>query len=353
MLQHIKDLFALSQRFNIATEDILLIDINISGINVDIDADRVRFYVRLLFGKKSEYFCALQIRKDSYYTLKNSILYFKGECIGKVSSFEIDFCDTYYMRRNNTVLNINPKSRINCNGCTFCYTSHQKSRNILDLTKENNLDRFFEEWMNIYKVNSLNGLYEIAIVSGCFPDEKSTVEFLLELNEKVKKLYFNGEIFYLGSQIRTENSLKELSKIKRFAYCLTLECFKNRERFLKKSKSIFTIEHMKDIMKKSIQLGFRTNFTYIVGLEELESLEVGFRELFEYVNSFPIINIFQEHQYQVGIKNEDATHIEFYLEARKIIENIFLNSAMRPQTWEVCRTLWYTSFDNEDLKNEL
>lgn len=352
MLQNIKDLFALSQRFNIATEDILFIDINISGINVDIDSDRVRFYVKLLFGKRNNYFFALQVRKDSDYMLKNSILYFKGECIGKVNSFEIDFCDTYYMRKNNTVLNINPKSRINCNGCTFCNTSHQKFRNILDLTKQNNLDIFFNEWMNTYKVTDLSRLYEIAIVSGCFPDEKLIVEFLLKLNEKVKSLNFNGEIFYLGSQIRSEDSLKELTKIEKFAYCLTIECFKNRERFLKKSKNIFTIEQMEEIMQKSIQLGFRTNFTYIVGLEELEILEVGFRELFEYINSFPIINIFQESQYQTGIKNNDATHIEFYLEARKIIENIFLNSTMRPQTWEVCRTLWYTSFGNEELKDK-
>ena len=112
MINYLKDLFSLSKRFNIVTEDILFIDINISGINVDINTDRIRFYVKLLFGHQGKYFCALQVRKDSKYHIKNSILYFENECIGEVSKFEIDFCDTYYMRRNGTVLNIKPVLQI-------------------------------------------------------------------------------------------------------------------------------------------------------------------------------------------------------------------------------------------------
>lgn len=350
MLKQTKDLFALSQRFSIPTEDILFIDINISGINVDIDADRVRFYVRLLFGNERKYFCALQVRKDSKYVLKNSILYFKEECIGKVEKFEIDFCDTYYMRRNNTVLNINPKSRTNCKGCKFCYTSHQKSRNIIDLTNNSNLDEFFSNWMKTYKKNDLSKLYQIAVVSGCFPNEKSVVDFLLDLNKMVQRLNFEGDIFYMGSQIQSDEALKKLADIKKFAYCLTLECFQNREKLLKESKSFFTIDRMKDVMQKSIRAGFKTNFTYILGLEELEKVEIGFQEFLDYINSFPIINIFQEHEYQVGIKNQEALDIEFYLEARKIIERIFKDSDMKPQAWEVCRTLWYTTFENEKLE---
>lgn len=349
MIRQIKDLFALSKRFDVATEDILFIDINISGVNVDIDVDRVRFYVKLLFGQKDKYFCALQVRQDSKYMIKNGILYFENECIGRVEKFEIDFCDTYYMRRNNTVLNINPKSRIDCQGCKFCYTSHQKFRNIVDLTTKDNLDRFFKNWMSTYHKDDLSSLYQIAVVSGCFPNENSVLNFLLELNEKSKKLNFNGEIFYLGSQIQTEAALISLTQISKFGYCITLECFNDRDNFLKKSKSSFTIEQIKEVMKKSVEFGFRTNFTYIVGLEDLEKMKVGFMEFIEYTNSFPIINIFQEHQYQVGMRSKDALNIEFYLEARKIIEQIYLNSNMRPQVWEVCRTLWYTTFGNEEL----
>lgn len=349
MIRIVNDLFALSQKFNITYADILLIDININGINVEIDADRVRFNVNFFFGKKERYFCALQVRKDSKYLIKNGILYLNEKCIGKVENFEIDFCDTFYMRRNDTVLNINPKSRINCQGCKFCYTSHQKFRSMIDLTVKENLDNFLNDWMTTYKVKDLNGLYKIAVVSGCFPSEKHVIDFLLELNEKTSKLNFNGEIFYLGSQIQTCSSLEKLAVIPKFAYCLTLECFNNRDYFLKNSKSKFNIEQIKDVMKKSVELGFRTNYTYIVGLEDLERMKLGFMDFLKYTNSFPIINIFQEHQYQVGMRSNEALKIEFYLKARKIIEEIYLDTTMRPQTWEVCRTLWYTTFGSERL----
>ena len=352
MINYLKDLFSLSKRFNIVTEDILFIDINISGINVDINTDRIRFYVKLLFGHQGKYFCALQVRKDSKYHIKNSILYFENECIGEVSKFEIDFCDTYYMRRNGTVLNINPKSRINCKGCKFCYTSHQKYRNAIDLTVKDNLDNFFKDWMDTYNVRSLEKLYQIAIVSGCFPNENTVVDFILRLNDKVKKLNFNGQIFYLGSQIQTFKALKKLSEISNFAYCITLECFNDRDSFLKKSKSKFSVEQIKKVMKQSVELGYRTNFTYIVCLENLEKLQVGFMEFIQYTNSFPIINIFQEHQYQVGLRDNDASNIDFYLKARKIIENIYVKTNMRPQMWEVCRSLWYTTFADEILRGQ-
>ena len=35
----------------------------------------------------------------------------------------------------------------------------------------------------------------------------------------------------------------------------------------------------------------------------------------------------------------------------KIIEDIYLKTMMRPQTWEVCRSLWHTTFANEHLKS--
>lgn len=55
-MRQLKDLFQLTDRFYVPTEDILLIDINISGVNMDVDTDRVRMYVRLLFGQDFPFF---------------------------------------------------------------------------------------------------------------------------------------------------------------------------------------------------------------------------------------------------------------------------------------------------------
>ena len=342
MLKGLHELQLLSEKYNIAQTDIILMDLNICGINSEIGADRVRFNLKFL-NEKEKYFCALQLRKDSDYQITEGKLYYKDRLIAMVYDFEIDFCDPYYMRKNNTVLNINPKTRLNCEGCKFCYTSHQKSRSIIDLTIPNNLEMFFKDWLQEYSKEDLSELYQIAVVSGCFQSESALVNFLLELDEKVSDMNFNGEIFYLGSQIQTKNAIKELSKIRHFAYSLSIECFNNREKFLRSSKSRFTLEQIKEIMETSTSYGYRTNFTYIVGLDSLRNLEKGVKDFRQYVNSF------QEHAYQNGLRNSEANHIEYYLKARKIIEEIFANSDFRPTTWEVCRTLWYTTFNSEKL----
>ena len=348
MLKKLDELQRLSKTYNIGQTDIILIDLNICGIKLEIDADRVRFNLDFMNGGE-KYFCALQLRAESNYRIVDGKLYYKDKLLARVYDFEIDFCDPYYMRRNNTVLNINPKTRLNCEGCKFCYTSHQKSRSMLDLTIPNNLNKFLEDWMKMYSKEDLSELYQIAVVSGCFPNENMLITFLLELNERVSNMNFCGEIFYLGSQIQTEKALRELSRIHHFAYSLTVECFSNREKFLRTSKSQFTLEQIKKVMQMSINYGYRTNFTYIVGLDNLYDLKKGVKAFRQYVNSFPIFNIFQEHQYQKDLKNYEANDIEYYLKARKIIEKIFEDSDYRPTNWEVCRTLWYTTFDNEKL----
>ena len=118
---------------------------------------------------------------------------------------------------------------------------------------------------------------------------------------------------------------------------------------MRDKKRSFTIDNIANTLNIAKDLGFRTNFTYIVGLEELDIIKRNFEEFTQYINSFPIINIFQEHKYHKGIRHQSANNIAYYLEARKIIEDIFLSTEMRPRPWEDYRTLWYLKFANEEL----
>ena len=47
--------------------------------------------------------------------------------------------------------------------------------------------------------------------------------------------------------------------------------------------------------------------------------------------------------------NEEAKSLEFYVQARIEIENIFKESDRRPRRWENYRPLWYREFANELL----
>ena len=360
MIKNFEELITLSKKYGVPKEDILFMDMNLSGLNATDDLDRVRFALKLdinnglfdLASKKSieNYYFALPVKSESNYQVNDNRLMFKDEMIvGEVGTLTEDFCDSSYSRRGGTVLNVNPNARTSCRGCKFCYTAYQTARDKKKLTDRKSLEEFFDKWLLSHELSDLSHVLQIAIVTGCFDSEQDVVNFLLLLNDVLKKYSFRGEIFYLGSQITTRESLEKLLPIKKFGYCISLECFENREYFLRDKKRKFTLENIIDTLGTAKELGFRTNFTYIVGLENLETIKRNFEKMIHYINSFPIINIFQEHKYHKGLRHETANNMEYYLQARKIMEEIFLPTEMRPRPWEDYRSLWYLKFANEEL----
>lgn len=360
MINSFEDLMTLSEKYSVPREDILFMDMNISGLNTTDDLDRVRFALKLnidngmfnLARKKGieNYYFALPVKSNSNYHVNGSNLIFgEDTVVGKVERLTEDFCDSSYSRRGGTVLNVNPNARTSCKGCKFCYTAYQTARDKKKLTDRKSLEEFFDNWVLSHGLFDLSHVLQIAIVTGCFDAEEDVVNFLLLLNDVLKKYSFNGEIFYLGSQITTRESLERLLPIKKFGYCISLECFENREYFLRDKKRNFTLKKIISTLGIAKELGFRTNFTYIVGLEDLETIRKNFENIIQYINSFPIINIFQEHKYHKGIRHETANDMEYYLKARKILEEIFIQTKMRPRPWEDYRSLWYLKFANEEL----
>jgi hypothetical protein len=71
------------------------------------------------------------------------------------------------------------------------------------------------------------------------------------------------------------------------------------------------------------------------------------------ITRFPIINIYQvQTQGQVNLIHADAKELEYYLQARKIIESIFKDTKMRLRFWENYRPLWYDVFGEEKIVND-
>jgi len=192
---------------------------------------------------------------------------------------------------------------------------------------------------------------QIAIVTGCFPNEQKVVNFLKMAKNVLNDFSFKGELFYFGSQIKSERALLELKKIKPLGICFSLECFdnKNREYFLRDVKRDLDLDTIKERLIFANDLGIRTNFSYIIGLESLETIKKGFCEFLPYTNSFPIVNAFQAHKGQKILRYNEADKIDYYIKARKIIEDIFMQTALRPRPWENYRSLWYLKFGEECL----
>ena len=72
-------------------------------------------------------------------------------------------------------------------------------------------------------------------------------------------------------------------------------------------------------------------------------------------NRFPVVQVMQNYlssqeQYRVKDAAED---VEYYLKARKTLEDIFKDTDLRPRTWENYRSVFYTTYQgahNETIK---
>lgn len=360
MIDSMEQLIEFSEESNIPSEDLLLLDLNLSGIELELQSRRIRFELRsenkkffsLAHSKNIfNFYLALPTVDQSSYFLKSGNLMFSNHIIGKTLGVTEDFCDSSYPRRGSTVLNINPNARTSCKGCKFCYTTFQVPRDKEPIISADQLRDFLTDWMENFNVFNLSHLKQVAIVTGCFSSEQKVVCFLKMAKNVLSEFSFQGELFYFGSQIHSKEALLELKSIKPFGLCFSLECFESKKRksLLRDIKQKVTIDDIKETLSSANSNGFRTNFSYIVGLESLETIKSGFKEFLPYINSFPIVNVFQSHTGQKELRCNDANEIEYYIKARKNIEEIFLKPAFRPRPWENYRSLWYLKFGDEFL----
>lgn len=350
---------SLSHLYDIPIEDVLFVALNIYGIDFKCDFNRMRMGVHVLDKEIFNYaqslgvfdfYFALPINKSSPFSIVDNQLLFNNRVIADAINPSEDFCDSNYPRRNGTVLNINPNSRTSCRGCKFCYTGYQIPRDKKRMACEIDVREFFEEWMTIQKKPDLSNLIQVAVVTGCYNSNEELSSFLLMLRKVLKDYNFEKEIFYLGSQITNKETLKKLASIQPFCYCLSLECFENRTSLLKDKKSNLTLESAFKLMSFAKDIGHRVNFSYVLGLEPLLTVEKYFLLAKQYINSFPIVNTLQIHKYHnQSLLTPEAINIEYFFEARKRLEKIFVDSNMRPREWENYRSLWFLEFNKEKL----
>ncbi|MGN1227171.1 MAG: hypothetical protein ACI4TX_00850, partial [Christensenellales bacterium] len=105
---------------------------------------------------------------------------------------------------------------------------------------------------------------------------------------------------------------------------------------------------IKRVLKKAKDRGFSANFLYILGLDSLEAFEKYFTELKPFVNRFPVVQIMQNYTAdQEDLRCEEGKTLEYYIKARKILENLFKDTSMRPRAWENYRGLFYDKFADE------
>lgn len=349
----------LAEKYQVPLEDVLFIALNTNGVNLECDYNRMRTALKLsdsdLFTYAKErgemdYYFALPVNPRSPFVLANNILTLQGVTIGQAIGPTEDICDSHYPRRKGTSLNLNPHTRTACRGCQFCYTAYQVPHDKKKLFTASDLRDFFEEWMQKSGLSNLSHIIQVSVVTGCYESCDDLVRFLKTLKTVLTEYRFTGKIFYLGSQLTTREQLMDITEIKPFSLCLSIETFERRD-LLRDRKRILSLQDACDSMDFAREIGYETTLSYIVGMESLRVMEYHFRCFKNHVSKFPIINTLQIHKYHdPSLLAPEAHRLEYYLDARRILEDQFKETEMRPLVWEDYRSLWFLTFNGEPLR---
>jgi hypothetical protein len=350
MLDYFKEL---AEKYNLSLENVLSIALNRYGIIVDnTDENRLRFNLQLLDSDKKTYFAVcVNTYENSPFKLEDGALLLEGAPVGKVTGIEKDTCLSTYFRNNKKVITFNSNSRSKCVGCKFCGTYSLTDEDVLEFNTEENVKNYFNKLLADNNIKSMRDIENVTICTGCFESEDKLIEHLLLVNDAFKDMDFKGSLNYIGSQLRDYNKIKMLSEnIDDFGMYLTLEKFLDREKFMRPEKASLTIDKAKELLEYCSSLGLTSTFLYILGLEDLKTVKHYFNYLKDSVNKFPIVQVFQDYTpYQEMYRCEEAKDVEFYLKARKAIDEIFNNKEnMNPKTWECFRSLYF----DDNIKRE-
>ena len=334
-----------SIKTKIPLNDLIMIELNKFGVNSDVKSPRIRTNFSLLNNNLDKFYLGLPNNKMSAFTQNSNSVFLYNIEIGKFSKIENDDCASSYFRKDGRVITLNSNSRSNCRGCKFC-------PNNLELNSEdknlNTFDKLFQHLSNISNGN-MSKIERLTICTGCFGSEDKTLEHILLVNSVAKTLNFNGVLHYIGSEITGKETMRKISKnVDSFMYTFTIECFSNRESILKNTKSNLSIENYIEFMDIALSNSFKVNYIYVLGIDDFSVFSHYTELLSKHVNMFPLINIFQPHEYKHWrLLSDDAHSIDYYIKARLLVENLYYNTDMRPNSWECYRPLWYFKFKDE------
>lgn len=335
----------LANRYHVPVEDILLIGLNLSGVRFrKVENDRGRF--SLTMPSRRSYYLAMTITDSplSNFTHDGLIISLGDQEIGKATEIEKDTCtDSYW--RNRTHLTLNSNSRSICRGCNFCGT-YSLEREDAPLTETEHLEKRASELHQ--EVGDFSKIDAIGIVTGCFPTEDTIVNHIRLIRKVFSQVGFNGEIQYVGSQIRTEASLSRLIEDGPFALYLTLEVFSKREALMKKQKSSLNLLESWRLLKTVKNMGGESSFLYIAGLDPMPVILDELPRFADVVTRFPQLQTYQLYTPdQIVLRDHEADSLDYYLRLRQLAEEVFPN--LRPVTFHNYRGLWYSQYRSKPI----
>ncbi len=167
--------------------------------------------------------------------------------------------------------------------------------------------------------------------TGCFEHETAAVKHLRTMRTVLSEHWIPARIGFLTSVITSQEAFDRLAvDVAPFVFRLTAECFTRRDLLLKASKAALSVADMPGVLRRALTAGHDTSFTYIAGLDDLDSLRSGLTALEPYTTEFPNFQVYRAHNsIMAGLRARGAQDLAYYLRARTIVEELFGPSGLR------------------------
>ncbi|WNI16332.1 hypothetical protein [Actinacidiphila sp. ITFR-21] len=341
----------MADEHHVPVEDALLIAINLFGIASAHGRHRARMSIRLTSRPHVPWMVIVPLNAQaSPFSLRGDELSLAGIPIGTVERVAADEAVGGYFRDDGRAATLNPNARSRCVGCAFCPNTLEAAADPR-LAEERQLSELLAAMTEQHPRRNLRELAEVTVSTGCFERERAAVDHLLGLREVLNVHGVGARIGFLTSVISSRQAFEELAEhVAPFVLRLTAECFSRRDLLLKASKAILTADEMPHVLRRAMQAGHGTSFTYVVGLDTLDELRRGVSELMPFTTEFPNFQVYQAHNaIMAGLRADGSDTLDFYLRARQEIEQIAGPTGLRPKAWECYRPLWYFTFGDESL----
>ncbi|MFI6088587.1 hypothetical protein [Streptomyces sp. NPDC051218] len=341
----------LAAKYRVPVEDTLLIAINLHGIASDLPRHRARVQVRLASAPSVPWQLIVPLNvTDSPFRLRGENLTLGGAPVGTVERIDADEAVGGYFRDAGAALTLNPNARSRCVGCAFCPNTLEAAADPR-LAEERDLQELFTALREQHPHRDLTDVREVTVSTGCFERESAAVQHLRTLRTVLGEQGVKARIGFLTSVLGSKKAFDQLAvDVAPFVLRLTAECFTRRDLLLKASKAVLVASEMPGLLRRALEAGHGTSFTYIVGLDALEALHAGVSALVPYVSEFPNFQVYQAHNsVMASLRAPGAQDLEHYLQARVVIEDIMGSTGLRPTAWECYRPLWYFTFAGESL----